>query len=238
MLYIHGGGYISGIPEMFTEAIKRFIEKRPCVVLAPDYRKAYTAPFPAGFNDCYETLLWARDNADRLRIRGENFIVAGHSAGGGLTAAVTLKARDTGEADIAFQMPIYPMIDDRQPSDPGRYIQSPVWDTENNRIGWTAYLAGLKKQRQDIPAYAAPARSTDYRNLPPTITFVGTLEPFMQETRDYVEGLRSAGIEVAFKLFEGCFHGFEGLVPKAAVSQEANQFSLESYADFYDKYIE
>ena len=58
MLYIHGGGYLIGSPEGADEVIKRFIDRRPCIVIAPDYRKAYERPYPAGFQDCYDTLLW------------------------------------------------------------------------------------------------------------------------------------------------------------------------------------
>ena len=237
LLYFHGGGYILGNPEMSGEVIKRFIATRPCVIIAPDYRKAYTKPYPAGFNDCYETLLWAVRNADRLDAKADQIIVAGHSAGGGLVAAVTLKARDTREADIAFQMPIYPMIDDKQPDDPSRDIDSPIWNTEKNRIGWKAYLAELHRDGTSIPTYAAPSRNEDYKNFPPTISFVGTLEPFFWETKAYVKSLRDAGIAVTYREFENCFHGFDGVTPNAAISKAARDFTFKSFAEFYDRYI-
>ncbi len=235
LLYIHGGGYIIGSPEIAHDIIERFIAKRPCVVIAPDYRKAHTARFPAGFNDCYDTLLWAKANAAELGIHDNRFIVAGHSAGGGLTAAVTLKARDTGDVDLAFQMPIYPMIDDQQPDDPERAMQSPVWDTELNRIGWGAYLADLHARGETIPAYAAPARNMDYSGFPPTISFVGTMEPFYPEDVAYAKALSDAGVEVAFKEFEGCFHGFD-IVADTGISAEAVTFTYDRYAEFYDRY--
>jgi len=237
MLYCHGGGYISCNPESHGQLIKRFIETRPCVVIAPDYRKAYTKPFPAGFNDCYETLLWAKENADQLGIDATKVIVAGHSAGGGLTAAVTLKARDTQDVDIAFQMPVYPMIDDLQPSDAARKMHAPVWNTDMNRIGWGAYLAELHSKGEEIPSYAAPARNTNYQGFPPTITFVGSLEPFYQETLDYVAALEKESVDVAFKLYDDCFHGFDVLAPSAGISKDALNFTYDSYADFYDRYV-
>ncbi len=236
MLYLHGGGYMTGIPEIFGMIIEKFIHTRPCVVVAPDYRKAYTQPFPAGFNDCYDTLLWAKANVEDLGILADKVIIAGHSAGGGLTAAVSLKVRDRQDATIAFQMPMYPMIDDSQPDDAARTIQSPIWDTELNRCGWNAYLADVRENGDDIPAYAAPARNADWRGMPPTITLVGTLEPFYQETLAYVEALKNANIEVAFKRYDGCFHGFDFAVPKAEVSKNAQDFTFQSYADFYDKF--
>ncbi len=237
LLYVHGGGYIMGNPEQALEAIEGFLRARHCVLIAPDYRKAHTKPFPAGFEDCYDALLWARANAESLGITGERFMVAGHSAGGGLAAAVTLKARDTGDIDIAFQMPIYPMIDDTQPDDPSRDMESPVWDTRMNRIGWGAYLAELQAANAEVPAYAAPARNKDYRGMPPTVTFVGTLEPFYQETMDYVQALRDAAVEVAYREFEGCYHAFDFMGGKAEVSTQAKEFTYQQFAEFYDRHV-
>ena len=96
MLYLHGGGYIMGIPEVSGDFYREVISKRPCVIVAPDYRKAYVKPYPGAFDDCYDTLLWLKENAASLGVAPDRMMVAGHSAGGGLAAAVTLKARDTG----------------------------------------------------------------------------------------------------------------------------------------------
>ncbi|WP_310993970.1 alpha/beta hydrolase [Aequorivita marina] len=237
MLYIHGGGYISGTPEMAAGEIKKFIQKRPCVVISPDYRLALKAPYPAAFNDCYDTMLWAKNNADQLGINNDKFIIAGHSAGGGLTAAVTLKARDTKDVNIAFQMPIYPMIDDTQPTDKSREIYNLTWDNTTNTFGWKQYLRGIKAQGKEVPAYAAPARNKDYLNFPPTISFVGTLEPFYKETEQYINALKNADIDVKFKIFEDCFHGFEAVASKTSIGQEGQKFTYDSYAEFYDKYV-
>ncbi len=237
MVYFHGGGYVAGNPEMFADGIKRFIDRRPCVVVAPDYVKAYQQPFPAGFNDCYDTLIWARDNVENLNAKAGPIMVAGHSAGGGLTAAVSLKARDTGDLDIAFQMPIYPMIDDRQLDDPERQIEAPIWNSDTNRIAWRAYLAGCREHGEEISAYAAPARCQNYQGLPPTISFVGTLEPFYRETQSYMRALQQAGTEVEYQEFENCFHGFDDITDQAGISQAAVAFVLDAYARFYDRYL-
>lgn len=236
LLYLHGGGYAVGTPEESAGIMKGFIEKRPCVVVAPGYRKSQNEPYPAAFNDCYDTLLWIRDNAETINVDASKIMVAGHSAGGGLTAAVTLKARDTKDVDISFQMPIYPMIDDRHQNESSAF-ESPIWGKKSNHIGWELYLKGLHEQNKEIPTYAAPARNTDYADFPPTFTFVGGLDPFRDETIKYVEGLKKANIPVKFKLFEGCYHGFEILIPKKQVSKEARNFLYDTYAEFYDKYI-
>ncbi len=238
MLYNHGGGYVLGNPEMFNNTIKQFIETRPCVVIAPDYRKALDAPYPAAFNDCYDTMLWAKENADVLGIYDDKFMIAGHSAGGGLTAALTLKARDTGDVDLAFHMPIYPMMDDRQNTQSAKEMTwVPAWNTHTNKKGWDSYLKDIKKNNEEVPVYASAARNKNYTNYPPTITFVGDLEPFKDETIAYVEALKVAGVDVKFKLYEGAYHGFEVFVPEAQISKDAIKFTYDSYAEFYDKYV-
>ena len=236
LVYFHGGGYIMGVPEGSAELIKLFMQTRPCVVVAPDYRKAHQKPFPGGFQDCYDAMIWARDNADALGC-SDKIITGGHSAGGGLTAAVALKTRDTGDVDIAFQMPFYPMIDDTQPTDPQRDIDPPVWDTALNAIGWGAYLRDVRRRGETPSAYAAPARAESLVGLPPTITYVGDKDPFYWETAAYVEGLRTGGIDVSHTVYEGCYHAFEYIGEGGEIGAEARTFTFENFALFYDRYV-
>ena len=225
-----------GVPEGSAELIKLFIQTRPCVVVAPDYRKAHQKPFPGGFQDCYDAMIWAHDHADALGC-SDKIMIGGHSAGGGLTAAVALKARDTGDVDVAFQMPFYPMIDDTQPTDPQRDIDPPVWDTALNAIGWGAYLRGVRGRGETPSAYAAPARADSLAGLPPTITYVGDKDPFYWETEVYVDKLRTAGIDVAHTVYEGCYHAFEYIGEGGAIGAQARAFTFENFGLFYDRYV-
>jgi acetyl esterase/lipase len=234
LLYLHPGGYVIGAPEDFERIIGEFMATRECVVVVPDYRKALTAPYPAAINDCYDTLLWIRDNAAELGIRSDQIMVGGHSAGGGLTAAVSLRARDRGEVKIAFQMPIYPMIDDRMEGASARKNNGPLWGSRSNALGWGFYLRGLRQQGQPTPYDAAPARATDYSGLPPTMTYVGDLEPFRDETIAFVENLKKAGVPVDFALFKGCYHGFDVFAPNAAISKQARAFAMICFAQAID----
>lgn len=233
MLYFHGGGYVHGVPEQFGAIIKGFVAAAPCIVVAPDYRKAVESPYPAAFDDCYDTLLWLRDHAASIGGRTDGFIVSGHSAGGGLAAAVSLKAAETGDARIAFQMPLYPMIDDRQDTVSAVGNDAPVWDETANRLAWSRYLDGVK----NVTPYAAAARGTDYTKLPPTITYVGSLEPFRDETKTYVENLRRAHVPVEFEIFDGAFHGFDVMAPEAPISKRANRFLMENFRKFVQRYF-
>ncbi len=235
VLWIHGGGYAIGTPEQSGSTYKRLIEASNCVIVAPDYRLSVEEPYPAALDDCYDTLLWMKNNAKELGIRDDQLMVGGESAGGGLTAALSLYARDKGEVNIAFQMPLYPMIDDRMINESAKNNDAPVWNSNLNKWAWKLYLGDLYER--DVPAYAAPIRAADFKNLPPTATFVGDLEPFRDETIEYVKNLEKAGVSVNFKMYKGCFHAFDIICPKAKISKEAISFLIESFRFAVNNYF-
>jgi len=220
-------GYAIGAPEQDEGFIQRFIGESGAVVVSPDYTLSVDRPYPAALNDCYAALLWLRDNGGRYGMREDQIFVGGDSAGGGLAAALSLYARDRGEVNIAFQMLLYPMLDDRL-TESSRDNAAPVWNTESNENGWMLYLGDLYGT-DCVPAYAAPGRAKDYSGLPPACSFVGSLEPFRDETAAYIENLRKAGVTAEFKVFDGCFHAFDLICGKSQVGREAAAFLMESY---------
>jgi acetyl esterase/lipase len=229
MLWLHGGGYSAGNPEGEVVLIRQLVEIGHCLVVTPDYRLSKVAPYPAALDDCYLALRWLKDHVVELGGRSDQIIVGGASAGGGLTAAVTLYARDQGEVRIAFQMPICPMIDDRGMTASAIDNDAPVYDSVTNDSNWRIYLGDL--YGGDVPIYAAPARATDLSGLPPTISFVGDIEPFCDETVAYVEGLRAAGVPTEFNIYPGAYHGFHMLAPWARISRQANAWFYDRYRD-------
>jgi len=235
VLWLHGGGYALGVPEFFLSTYKKLIEAKDCIVIAPDYRLSIEAPYPAALEDAYVALKWMKNHAEELGIRPDQLMVGGESAGGGLTAALCLYARDRDEVKIAFQMPLYPMIDDRMITESAKENNAPVLNSRMNELGWKLYLGEL--YGKEVPYYAAPARATDYHNLPPAVTFVGDLEPFRDETIQYIENLRKAGIPIDFKVYSGCYHGFDIINPKAAVSKDATVFFINSFKYAVDHYF-
>ena len=224
---MHGGGYAIGVPELSAGIISRLITESGCVVVVPDYRLSLDAPYPAALEDCHDALLWMKKQASALGIREDQLMVGGESAGGGLAAALALYERDHNGVKIAFQMPLYPMLDDRMTNESAMDNNAPVWDSETNRIAWDLYLGDLA--RGDVPIYAAPARAVDFSNLPPAVSFVGNLEVFRDETLEYVRNLREAGIPVDFEQYAGCYHAFDRMNPYADVSRNALSFLMKSY---------
>lgn len=227
ILWIHGGGFALESPELEAFYFEKIVDATNAVLIAPDYRKSTEAPYPAALEDCYWTLLWLKDHAKQLGVRSDQLIVAGASAGGNLTAAVSLLARDRKDVNIAFQVPICPMLDNCEtPSSCDN--DAPVWNTASNRLCWNMYL-GNRRASGNAPAYAAPARSQDLSGLPPTLSYVGDIEPFYDETVTYMNRLTAAGVETRFRVFPGAFHVFDALVPHAEISEDATRFLLDGF---------
>lgn len=226
VLWLHGGGYAIGMPEMIYLSMARLI-KDECVIVAPDYLLSTEQPYPAALRDSYQALLWMKKHASELGIDDEQLFVGGESAGGGLTAALCLYARDKGTVNIAYQMPIYPMLDDRMMSESMKDNDAPVWDEEQNKTAWKLYLKDCSPDK--TPKYAAPAREDNYIKLPPAVTFVGSLDPFRDETIEYADKLKNAGIPVQLQVFDGCFHAFDMMVPWSPQAKQAREFFLDNF---------
>lgn len=236
ILWLHGGGYVLGSPEMAIMSFpKHLINNCNCVIVAPDYTLSAKAPYPAALEDAYQTLQWMTVNREKLGIDFDKFVVGGESAGGGLTAALCLYARDNGNDSIAFQIPLYPMLDDRV-TESSEDNNAPIWDTKANKSAWHIYL-GNRVMNHYVPVYAAPARETNYKKLPPAISVVGTVEPFYDEVVTYFNHLKNESIETELMIADGCYHAFDMMAPYAKISKRANAFLIHSYNAFVKKYL-
>ena len=169
ILWIHGGGYMTGMAAMVYGSCGRMLARKyGAVVVSPGYRLAWKKPYPAALEDCYTALEYMADHAEELGIRRDQLIVGGESAGGGLAAAVCLYARDQGRIPVAFQIPLYPMLDCFDtPSSRDNHGHN--WNTRRNHWGWKHYLGSLYGS-PSVPKYASPSRETDYTRLPPAYT--------------------------------------------------------------------
>ncbi len=235
VLWIHGGGYISGLKEMvYMSRAVDLVKKYGAVVVSPSYTLSPFKPYPAAINDCYEALLWMKDNAEALGIRKDQIMVGGESAGGGLCAALCMMARDKGEVKVAYQMPLYPMLDNFD-TESSKNNHGRMWNTRLNHLGWRLYLR--KDAKKEVSPYASPSRQTDYKGLPPCYTFVSDGEPFYCETLKFVEDLKAAGVEASVDVYHTNIHAFDLLYPELDISREAAEKFNEHFAKAKEEYF-
>ena len=235
VLWLHGGGYAVGMKEMvhMSRAVG-LVKHFGAVVLAPGYRLSLQSPYPAAMDDCYAALLYLKEHSTALGIRPGQIMVGGESAGGGLCAAVCIRARDTGSVNVAFQMPLYPMLDDRD-TETSRDNHGRVWNTRRNHLAWRLYLRGT--DRAQLSPYAAPARLTDFTGLPPAYSFVGDGEPFYAETVRYFDRLRAAGVPAKLDVYHIDLHAFDMMRPRDAQSIAAAEAFERQFADAQSRYF-
>ena len=215
LYYIHGGGMIMGSVENYDVNASMLSELLEVMVVSVEYRLAPEDPYPAQLNDCYDGLIWLDSNKDKLQIDSSKIVLYGQSAGGGLVIATSMKVRDQGGPKISFQMPIYPMIDDRHETPSSHEITDiGVWDREGSIEAWKWYLGG-----KQADSYAAPSRSDSLEGLPPTFIDVGELDLFRDENIDFVQRLIQAGITTEFHLYPGAYHASENFAPAAGLSK-------------------
>jgi acetyl esterase/lipase len=216
LLWMHGGGYVIGHPESDQAHSIALCRELDMVVAAVDYRLAPDHPFPAPLEDCYQALAWLNAQSAALNIDTARCVVAGASAGGGLAAATAQLARDIGEIAIAFQLLLYPSLDDRsglRTDVDERRLR--IVSTATARFGWRSYLG--REPGGDAPPYAVPARRADLAGLPPAWIGVGTADLFHDESAAYAARLNAAGVPCALEIVGGAFHAFDAVVPKAGV---------------------
>lgn len=235
VLWLHGGGYAVGMKEMvYMSRAMGLVKQFGAVVLAPGYRLSLQSPYPAAMDDCYAALLYLKEHAAALGVRSDQIMVGGESAGGGLCAAVCICARDTGEVNVAFQMPLYPMLDDRD-TETSRENHGRVWNTRRNHLAWRLYLRGT--DRAQLSPYAAPARLTDFSGLPPAYSFVADEEPFYAETVRYFDRLRAAGVPAKLDVYHTNMHAFDMMRPRDAQSVAAAEAFERQFADARARYF-
>ncbi len=227
-LHIHGGGYVLGSADISDIANRELATTLSSLVVSVDYRLAPETRAPGSVEDCYAALQWLHHGAAELGVDVARIAIGGESAGGGLAAALALLARDRGRIAICFQNLVYPMLDDRTAALVSRnpFTGHHLWTPEHNRFGWSALLGGTPGA-VGISPYAAPARATDLRGLPPALITVGQLDLFLEEDIDYATRLMQAGVPTELHVYPGAYHGFD-LDQAAQVSQAMRRDRLNA----------
>jgi triacylglycerol lipase len=210
LLHIHGGGYVFGSAAGSGPECVAMADELGCLVVSVDYRLAPETTAPGAVEDCYAVLAWLNQEAETLGIDINRIAVGGESAGGGLSAALALLARDRGAYRLCFQLLIYPMLDDRTCVKPitNPHVGHFVWTRDYNLFGWQCYL-GVEPGSNHVSPYAAPSRAEILAGLPPTYLCVGALDLFVEEDLDYAARMMAAGVTVELQVYPGAYHAFE-----------------------------
>ncbi|KAJ5927852.1 alpha/beta hydrolase fold-3 domain-containing protein [Penicillium verhagenii] len=223
--YVHGGGFLVGNRFMGMSVVTEWVEKLNATCISVEYRLAPEHPYPIPLNDCYAGLKWVSSHLSELGIDESRLMLAGQSAGGGLAAALALRARDEGGPRLCAQLLMCPMLDHRNDSVSCRQFETEgTWSRQKNKVAWSCYLGDHGKgegEAVDILASPGLAIADDLSGLPTTFIDVGSAEAFRDENIAYSSRLFEAGVQVELHVWPGGVHGFDLLMPTAEISQRA-----------------
>ncbi|MBT3555199.1 MAG: alpha/beta hydrolase [Chloroflexi bacterium] len=232
IMLFHGGGWVIGDLDSEDSTSRGLVNRVNAVLISVDYRMAPEDRFPAAPEDCYAATVWAVKHADELGVDASNLAVAGTSAGGNLSAAVALMARDRGGPTIKHQVLFCPVID-RSFNRPSCIANAEGFGltTEGMVWFWDQYIGS---EEDGHHPYASVIRAEDLSGLADATVIAAEYDPLLDEASDYAAALKAAGNDVTYTEYRGMTHGFNGsfgLIDDAVKAcDEASAGILRSFA--------
>jgi acetyl esterase/lipase len=223
LLYLHGGGFVSGSGAFYLALAAHISTAAKCAVLLPDYRLAPEHRFPAGLEDCIAAHQWISLNGPSGPGRSKATFIAGDSAGGSLTLATLLALRDRRQPLPAGGIALSPTTDLTLASKSLQSVNDPIISARTMPVFRDLYL-GKADPRNPL---ASPVFG-DYRGIPPLLIQVGQHEMLRDDSIRVANKARSDGIQVTLEVWPGMFHVFQSHEPLLPEAQEA----IEHLADF------
>lgn len=229
LLYLHGGGFMSGDIAEFRMAMRFICEQSGCKVIFPEYRLAPENPYPAGIEDCYGILEWIYKNADELEVNRDKIMVGGDSAGGGLTNSCLYLDREHKRIHYAYEF--YALFDSNFKKYESTYSQDsfPVIDEHKlyaeariDRIRLSStnefYLHG--KISEDEPIVSLINAET-LSWLPEMTVVCGEYDYLRIISDEFVKRALNEGAKIRSLRYLGCDHGFMGKVGVLPQAEES-----------------
>jgi epsilon-lactone hydrolase len=214
ILYLHGGGYIIGSPVSHRHQVSAICLSAFARALVLNYRLAPENPHPAAVEDAVTAYGWLLEQG----IDPKQIVIAGDSAGGGLTIATLISLRDKGVALPAAAVCISPWVDltNSAGSYKSKAEADPLLRQESIDFMAQAYLQG-----QDPKTPLASPLFADLQGLPPLLIQVGTEELLLDDANNLERRAKEAGVEVTLEVWEEMIHVWHYFYPMLEEGRKA-----------------
>ncbi|WIX81220.1 alpha/beta hydrolase [Amycolatopsis carbonis] len=206
LVFFHGGGWVVGSRATHDNAARYLAKHAGVRVLSVEYRMAPEHPFPTPFEDALAAFDYAHANAAELGADADRIAVGGDSAGGNLSAALTLAAARRGGPAPAFQLLIYPAVDFTTRRRSREIFAEKLFLTDESMTWFEGHYVPAGTDKAD--PRLSPLVATDHSGLPPAFIMTAGFDPLRDEGEAYAEKLREAGVSVAVSRQPDLIHGF------------------------------
>jgi cation diffusion facilitator CzcD-associated flavoprotein CzcO/acetyl esterase/lipase len=211
VLYLHGGAYVGGSIRTHRGISAQFALAGGAPVHLVDYRLAPEHPHPAAVEDALAAYRGLLESG----IDPESIVVAGDSAGAGLTVAMARRLRDVGEPLPAGLVLLNGWFD----------LTNSGPSMEANRrhdVGLARpHLVEAAEQYRGTVDLTDPGVSpinADLSGLPPIYLQAGTHDILLSDSERFADRARQAGVDVGYAKYYEMWHDFQlgaGLVREA-----------------------
>ena len=215
LIWLHGGGWTLGVPEVDERMLQEFADQVALQIVSVDYRLAPEHPFPAALRDAEAALRWTFEHSAELQVDPEQLFVGGSSAGANLAAGLCVKLRDGAQPNPAFQLLLYPALDDRLDTPSMHEIADRrTIHREFLRDCWRSYLGSA------VPnPYSSPARAEELSGLAPALIIAAELDPLRDEAVRHAVRLWQAAVRCELHVLQGAIHGVDALARTSALAR-------------------
>lgn len=210
LIFFHGGGWVTGNIDSYTNVCANMANKTNHMVISVDYRLAPENPFPAGVEDCYYTTREIFSKPEILGCNQNDITLIGDSAGGNLAAVVSLMMRDRGEFIPNKQILIYPATNyDHSENSSFLSIKENGTDYIMTSKRIQDYMDLYVQNKEDrLNPYVAPLLANDLSNQPKTLIITAEFDPLRDEGEAYGVRLQEYGNDVTIYEIKDTLHGF------------------------------
>lgn len=205
IVYFHSGGMVMGSAKSSYPVAANLAHYAQATVVNVDYRLAPEHPVPAQAEDCYAATVWVAENAEKLGVDASRLATFGDSAGGTLSAAIPLMARDRNGPEIICQVIVYGGVGLDFGCDSMRQFHDAPGLSRANAIALN--LVAGSGDSVDSP-YVVPANAHDLAGLPSAIVVTGEIDPIRDWSEEYARRLQRDRVQVTMTRYPGMYHGF------------------------------
>lgn len=232
ILYFHGGGWVIGSKEVYDGGARGLAKHANAVVVSIDYRLAPEHKFPAQHDDALAAYRWVTAHARELNADSTRIALAGESAGGNLAIATAIAVRDAKLPMPLHILAVYPIAGSDTTT--ASYMEhAAAKPLDRPMMAW--FFRHTVRDAKDLRDRRIVLTRASLRGLPPTTIIAAEIDPLRSEGERLNTALRTAGVSVERRQYDGVTHEFFGMAAVVDKAKDAQQYAGDRLKDVFKR---